>query len=315
MRILITGGAGFIGSHLCETLLARGADVICVDNLITGNDDNIKALMKDKSFTFIKHDVSQNLATNEKVNYVLHFASPASPPDYLRFPIETLSVGSAGTLNSLELARQKGAKFLFSSTSEVYGDPLQNPQTEEYWGNVNPVGPRSVYDEAKRFSEALVMAYHRYFNIDTRIVRIFNTYGPRMRPNDGRAIPNFIMQALNNEPITAYGDGSQTRSFCYISDLIDGITRLMETNINQPINLGNPNEMTILQLAKKIVEITKSESKIVFKPLPENDPKLRRPDISKARNILSWEPRTSLDDGLARTIEWFKEHKAVLSRD
>jgi dTDP-glucose 4,6-dehydratase len=314
MRILITGGAGFIGSHLCELLISRGEEVTCVDNLLTGSEANIKQLINEQGFKFVSQDVSRKLAVPEDIDYVLHFASPASPVDYLRFPIETLSVGSAGTLNSLELARQKGAKFLFASTSEVYGDPLQNPQTEEYWGNVNPIGPRSVYDEAKRFAEALVMAYHRYFNLDSRIVRIFNTYGPRMRPNDGRAIPNFIAQALNHKPVTIYGDGSQTRSFCYVSDLTDGIVRLMETSLNMPVNLGNPQEMSILKLAKKIIDITESESTIVYKPLPENDPKLRRPDISKAKSILDWEPRTGLDDGLARTIEWFREKNAVVTR-
>jgi dTDP-glucose 4,6-dehydratase len=314
MRTLITGGAGFIGSHLCELLISRNADVVCVDNLITGSTDNIKSLLNNKRFRFINDDVSQNLNAKENIDYVLHFASPASPIDYLKFPVETLAVGSSGTLNALELAKQKEARFLFASTSEVYGDPLQSPQTEEYWGNVNPVGPRSVYDEAKRFSEALVMAYHRRFNLDTRIIRIFNTYGPRMRPNDGRAIPNFIMQSLNDEPITVFGDGSQTRSFCYVTDLIEGIARLMETSFNEPVNLGNPDELTILQLARKIIDITNSKSTIVFKPLPENDPKLRRPDISKAKRILAWEPSTDLDKGLQLTIEWFKDSKVVMSR-
>jgi dTDP-glucose 4,6-dehydratase len=314
MRTLITGGAGFIGSHLCELLISRDDDVVCVDNLITGSTDNIKSLLSNKGFKFINHDVSQNLNVKGNIDYVLHFASPASPVDYLRLPIETLAVGSSGTLNALELAKQKEARFLFASTSEVYGDPLKSPQTEDYWGNVNPVGPRSVYDESKRFSEALVMAYHRRFNLDTRIIRIFNTYGPRMRPNDGRAIPNFIMQSLNGEPITVFGDGSQTRSFCYITDLIEGITRLMESSINEPINLGNPDELTILQLARKIIDMTNSKSTIVFKPLPENDPKLRRPDISKAKRILAWEPRTDLDKGLQQTIEWFKDYKVVMSR-
>jgi len=314
MRILITGGAGFIGSHLCELSISQGNDVVCADNLITGNQDNIKSLMNDKRFKFINCDVSQKLDIKDEIDYVLHFASPASPVDYLRFPIETLSVGSLGTLNALELARKKRARFLLASTSEVYGDPLQTPQKEEYWGNVNPVGPRSVYDEAKRFSEALVTAYHRRFNLDTRIIRIFNTYGPRMRPNDGRAIPNFIAQALDNRPITVFGDGSQTRSFCYIADLIEGISRFMGISFNEPINLGNPGEMTILQLAQNIIDITHSKGTIVFKPLPENDPKQRKPDIGKAKRILAWEPRISLDDGLKQTVAWFKDHKAVMSR-
>jgi dTDP-glucose 4,6-dehydratase len=308
--IIVTGGAGFLGSHLCDSLIAEGHVVICVDNLITGDVDNINHLISNPNFKYLKQDIVAPLIIEGHVDYVLNFASPASPIDYLKYPIETLTVGSSGTLNALQLAKEKGAKFLFASTSEVYGDPLQSPQKEEYWGNVNPVGPRSVYDEAKRFSEALVMAYHRRFGLDTRIVRIFNTYGPRMRPNDGRAIPNFIMQALNDELITVFGDGSQTRSFCYVADLIKGIGRLMQASFNEPINLGNPDELTILQLARKIVDITGSKSAIAFKPLPENDPKVRKPDITKAKSILGWNPRTNLDAGLGHTIEWFKGHKS-----
>jgi dTDP-glucose 4,6-dehydratase len=277
-----------------------------MDNLITGTTDNIAHIRSDK-FEFIKHDVTEYIYIKGDLDYILHFASPASPVDYLEYPIQTLKVGSLGTHKALGLALAKGAKFLLASTSEVYGDPLVHPQTEEYWGNVNPVGPRGVYDEAKRFAEALTMAYHRYHRVDTHIVRIFNTFGPRMRINDGRALPTFVSQALTNKPITIFGDGSQTRSFCYVSDLIDGIYRLAASDIHTPINVGNPaEEMTMLQLAQKIIELTGSKSEIVYKPLPEDDPKIRRPDILKAREYLRWEPKVSLEEGLKKTIEWFK---------
>ncbi len=303
---VITGGAGFIGSHLCDKLIKEGFKVTCLDNLITGNTQNIAHLIKDKNFRFIKHNVTKYIDMRGKADYVLHFASPASPVDYLKFPIQTLKVGSLGTHNALGLAKEKHAIFLLASTSEVYGDPLAHPQPEEYWGNVNCVGPRGVYDESKRFAEAITMAYHRVHKIDTKIVRIFNTYGERMRINDGRAIPNFICQALKNKPLTVYGKGIQTRSFCYISDLIEGIFRLMNSNINAPINLGNPNEFTILELARLITRIVETKSKIIFKPLPEDDPKQRQPDISKAKKILKWQPEISLKDGLIKAIEWFK---------
>lgn len=305
-RILITGGAGFIGSHLSELFLAKGYEVICMDNLITGKVGNIKHLLNERKFKFIKHDISKKINVKGKVDYILHFASPASPVDYLKYPIATLKVGSLGTHNVLGVAKAKRAVFLMASTSEVYGDPLVNPQPETYWGNVNPIGPRSVYDEAKRFSEALTMAYHRANKIDTKIVRIFNTYGPRMRENDGRAIPNFINQALKNEPITVYGDGSQTRSFCYVSDLIDGIYKLLMSKEHDPVNIGNPNEMTLLKLARTIIKLTNSKSKIVHRPLPVDDPKVRRPDIKKARNILKWQPKVGLEKGLSATIAYFK---------
>ncbi len=326
--VLITGGAGFIGSHLCELFLGeekglspkslkgltpKGSDpnvgdykIICVDNLITGKLSNIRNLLKNKNFTFIKHNVSEHINIKGPVHYVLHFASPASPIDYLKYPIQTLKVGSLGTHNALGLAKAKRAKFLLASTSEVYGDPLVNPQAETYWGNVNCIGPRGVYDEAKRFAEAITMAYHRIHKIDTKIVRIFNTYGERMREEDGRAIPNFISQALNNKPITVYGRGSQTRSFCYVSDLVDGIHRLLLSRENYPINIGNPNEMTILELARGIVRLTGSKSKIIFKDLPIDDPKVRRPDISKAKKILKWQPKVELEKGLISTINYFK---------
>jgi len=306
MKILITGGAGFLGSHLCESLISQGHFVICVDNLVTGSLANVQHLLSDGSFQFIEQDVSAGVKIDGDIDYVLHFASPASPIDYQRLPIETLKVGSLGTLNALDLARVKKARFLLASTSEVYGDPSQNPQKEDYWGNVNPVGPRSVYDEAKRFSEAMTMAYHRHYGIDTKIARIFNTYGPRMKSGDGRAIPTFVTQAFNGKPLTIFGDGSQTRSFCYVSDLIKGINRLMLSDIPGPVNLGNPEELTILGLARKILDLAGNGSHLIFKPLPENDPKQRRPDITRARNSLGWNPTVSLDQGLAETIEWFK---------
>jgi Nucleoside-diphosphate-sugar epimerases len=304
--VLITGGAGFIGSHLCELFLGKDCRVICLDNLITGKLSNISHLLKNKNFSFIKHNISKPINIKGSIHYILHFASPASPIDYLKFPIQTLKVGSLGTHNALGLAKAKRARFLLASTSEVYGDPLVNPQPESYWGNVNPIGPRGCYDEAKRFSEAITMAYHRYHNIDTKIVRIFNTYGERMREEDGRAIPNFISQALNNRPITVYGKGDQTRSFCYVSDLIDGIYRLLISKDNYPTNIGNPNEMTILKLAKDIIRLTGSKSRIIHKGLPTDDPKVRRPSISKAKKILKWQPKVDLETGLIRTIDYFK---------
>ena len=306
-RILVTGGAGFIGSHLCEKLLEEGYRVVCMDNYITGNKRNIEHLVGRKHIEFIEHDVSKYITIEGPLDFIMHFASPASPIDYLELPIQTLKVGSLGTHNALGLARAKGAGFLLASTSEVYGDPKIHPQPESYWGNVNPIGPRGVYDEAKRFAEAMTMAYHRVHKIDTKIVRIFNTYGPRMRVKDGRAIPAFISQALAGNPITVFGDGSQTRSFCYIDDLVEGIILLMKSKENEPVNLGNPVEMTVLELAKKIIELTDSGSKIVFKPLPVDDPKVRQPDITKAGRILKWEPKVSLDDGLEKTIAYFKE--------
>jgi len=305
--ILVTGGAGFIGSHLCEELLARGYRVICVDNLITGCEENLKGIRDAEDFSFLPHDITKPLKLKEPLFAVLHFASPASPIDYLKFPIETLLTGSLGTWNLLNLAREKNALFMLASTSEVYGDPLVNPQPEEYWGNVNPVGPRGVYDEAKRFSEAMTMAYLRRYNLNTRIVRIFNTYGPRMREDDGRAVPTFILQALKNKPVTVFGDGEQTRSFCYISDLVKGILNLMETEYHLPVNIGNPQEMKVRKLAEFIIELTESKSEIVFNPLPEDDPKVRRPDIKKARDILKWEPEVSLKEGLRETIDYFRK--------
>jgi dTDP-glucose 4,6-dehydratase len=305
MRVLVTGGAGFIGSHLCEFLLEQGADVVCLDNLSTGSRDNIDRLPSAR-LSFIRHDVTNYIDVAESVDYVLHFASPASPVDYQNLPIPTLKVGALGTHNALGLAKAKRARFLLASTSEVYGDPLVHPQREDYWGNVNPVGPRGVYDEAKRFAEAITMAYHRYHGLDTRIVRIFNTFGPRMRRDDGRAIPNFIHQALEGAPMTVYGDGSQTRSFMYVSDLVDGIWRLMQSEIHDPVNLGNPQEMTLLELAKRIIRLAGSASPIVFQPLPVDDPKIRQPDISRARTLLDWEPSVDVDEGLRRTIEWFR---------
>lgn len=308
MKVLITGGAGFIGSHLCEFLLGRGFKIIAMDNLATGEMENIRHLTSNNNFKLISHDVSKRIDIDEEIDFVLHFASPASPVDYQKIPIQTLKAGSLGTHNTLGLALAKKAKYMLASTSEVYGDPKVNPQPESYWGNVNPIGLRGCYDEAKRFSEALAMAYHRIHKLDTRIARIFNIYGPRMRKDDGRAVPNFITQALKDEPITVYGDGKQTRSFCYISDLIGGVYKLMMSDINEPVNLGNPEEHTILEFAELIKELTKSKSKIVFKPLPQDDPHVRCPDITKVKKELKWEPKVSLRDGLTRTIEWFKEN-------
>ncbi len=306
MRVVITGGAGFIGSHLCEMLLEKGHKVVCLDNLITGKMENIEHLMSNPDFEFIEHDVTKYIDIRGKVDFILHFASPASPIDYLKYPIQTLKVGSLGTHNTLGLAKAKGAKFMLASTSEVYGDPKINPQREDYWGNVNPVGPRGVYDEAKRFAEAMTMAYYKVHKIDTKIVRIFNTFGPRMRINDGRVVPTFIYQALKNEPLTVFGDGTQTRSFCYISDLIEGIYKLMFADYHFPVNLGNPHEMSIIEFAHLIIKLTGSKSKVVYKPLPTDDPKVRRPDISLAKRLLKWEPKVSLEQGLLRTIEYFK---------
>lgn len=305
-RTLVTGGAGFLGSHLCEYLLQQGHQVIAMDNLLTGSIANIEHLQCE-AFRFIKHDVTEYIYIAGPVDYVFHFASPASPLDYLQLPIQTLKVGALGTHKALGLAMAKNARFLLASTSEVYGDPLVHPQPEAYWGNVNPVGPRGVYDEAKRFGEALTMAYHRYKGVDTKIVRIFNTYGPRMRPNDGRAIPAFVPQALRNEPITIFGDGSQTRSFCYVSDLIEGIYRLMLSEQHEPVNIGNPHEMTIREMAEAIIRLTGSASELHFKPLPVDDPKVRQPDITLARELFGWEPRVDLEAGLTRTIAWFRE--------
>lgn len=304
-RIVITGGAGFIGSHLADRFLAEGHEVICIDNLITGDVANISHI-KDARFTFIHYDVTNFLFVDGPVDYILHFASPASPIDYLELPIQTMKVGSLGTHKALGLAKAKGAVFLLASTSEVYGDPLVHPQTEDYWGNVNPIGPRGVYDEAKRFSEAMTMAYHRAHGVKTRIVRIFNTFGPRMRIKDGRAVPNFMCQAIQGEDLTVYGDGSQTRSFCYVSDLVDGITRLLFSDVDSPVNIGNPSEMSVRRMAETIIALTGSKSKIVERPLPEDDPKVRQPDITKAKALLGWEPKVSIADGLAMTLDYFK---------
>jgi dTDP-glucose 4,6-dehydratase len=307
MRVVITGGAGFLGSHLCDLLLAKGWDVLSIDNLVTGSDSNVGHLLSNLHFRFTRADVSQYIDVPGPLDAVLHFASPASPPDYLKLPIQTLKVGSRGTHNALGLALAKNAKFLLASTSECYGDPDVSPQPESYWGHVNPIGPRGVYDEAKRFAEAMTMAYHRYHKVDTRIVRIFNTYGPRMRLNDGRALPNFLYQALNGEPITVYGDGKQTRSFCYVSDLIDGIYRLLESNEHEPVNIGNPHEITILEFAERVRALVGVSTPIVFRPLPQDDPKQRCPDITKARRILRWEPKIDLEKGLRLTLDYFRE--------
>ncbi len=315
MRTIITGGAGFIGSHLCDYLLEKGHEVVCIDNLLTGKVENIAHLLGNGQFRFIKHNVSDYIYVDGHVDNVLHFASPASPFDYLEFPIQTLKVGSLGTLNSLGLAKSKKARFLLASTSEVYGDPQIHPQREDYWGHVNPVGPRGVYDEAKRFAEAMTMAYHRYHGVDTRIVRIFNTYGPRMRVKDGRALPNFMCQALRGKDLTVFGNGLQTRSFCYVSDLIDGIYRLLLSNEHDPVNIGNPEEITIHQLAKEILALTGSKSKVVCKPLPVDDPKIRQPDISRAKRILGWEPRVSREEGLRKTLGYFKDILASSEKD
>jgi dTDP-glucose 4,6-dehydratase len=307
MRILITGGAGFLGSHLCDRFLSEGHYVIAMDNLITGSARNIEHLAGHERFRFIKQDVTEYLYIEGPLDAILHFASPASPIDYLQFPIQTLKVGALGTHKTLGLARAKGARFLLASTSEVYGDPEVHPQREDYWGHVNPIGPRGVYDEAKRFAEALTMAYHRYHGVETRIARIFNTYGPRMRLDDGRAVPNFIGQALRGEPLTVYGDGSQTRSFCFYSDLIEGIYRLLQSDYAEPVNLGNPTEMRLLDFALLINELVGNKAGIVYKPLPADDPRRRRPDITRARQILGWEPKVGLEEGLRQTIEWFRQ--------
>jgi dTDP-glucose 4,6-dehydratase len=304
-RVVITGAAGFIGSHLAETLLDRDYAVIGIDNLLTGDTANISHLAN-RDFTFIKQDVTNYIYLEGPVDFVLHWASPASPIDYLELPIPTLKVGALGTHKALGLAKAKGAAFVLASTSEVYGDPLEHPQKETYWGNVNPVGPRGVYDEAKRFAEAMTMAYHRYHGLNTKIVRIFNTYGPRMRVNDGRAVPAFMSQALRHEDVTVFGDGSQTRSFTYVTDLVDGIIRLMLSPENDPVNIGNPHEMTIKEIAETIIRMTGSKSRIVYKPLPVDDPKQRRPDITRARTILNWEPKVALEEGLVKTIEYFR---------
>jgi dTDP-glucose 4,6-dehydratase len=305
---VVTGAAGFLGSHLADLLLARGHKVIGIDNFVTGTVDNISHLGGNPDFKFIQQDVSEFIFLNEAVDYVWHFASPASPVDYLELPIQTLKVGSLGTHKALGLAKNKRARFLLASTSEIYGDPLVHPQTEDYWGNVNPIGPRGCYDEAKRFAEAMAMAYHREHKVETRIVRIFNTYGPRMRLNDGRVVPSFISQALKNKPVTVFGQGRQTRSFCYVSDLIEGIYRLMMSHYDQPMNIGNPGELTVLEFARKIIRATGSRSKVVFKPLPQDDPKQRQPDIARAKKILHWSPQVQLDQGLTQTIAYFR-HK------
>ncbi|MFA5410896.1 MAG: UDP-glucuronic acid decarboxylase family protein [Candidatus Omnitrophota bacterium] len=304
--VVITGGAGFIGSHLCDRLIREGFRVICLDNFITGKLENIGHLLKEKNFRMVKHNVTKYIAIKGKVDYILHFASPASPEDYLKFPIQTLKVGSLGTHNALGLAKEKGAKFMLASTSEVYGDPLVHPQSETYWGNVNSIGVRGCYDESKRFAEAITMAYQRVHKIDTRITRIFNTYGPRMRIHDGRVVPNFLYQALHNRPLTVYGKGRQTRSFCYVDDLVEGIFKLMHTRVNEPVNLGNPSEFTILELAKIVINLTGAKSKIIFQALPEDDPKQRQPDIRRAQRLLRWQPKTGLKEGLEKTIEFYK---------
>ena len=309
-RTVVTGAAGFIGSHLCETLLDRGHSVVGIDNLLTGDLHNI-AHLRQRDFEFIRHDVTRYIDVDGPVDYVLHWASPASPIDYLELPIQTLKVGSLGTHNALGLAKAKGSRFVIASTSEVYGDPLEHPQKETYWGNVNPIGPRGVYDEAKRFAEAMTLAYHRYHGVNTKIVRIFNTYGPRMRLRDGRAVPAFMSQALQNEDVTVFGDGTQTRSFCYVSDLVDGILRLADSDTNEPVNIGNPHEVTIEEIARTIITLVGSTSKIVYRELPVDDPKQRRPDITRARTILKWEPKVGLEEGLMKTVGYFKDKIAA----
>jgi len=310
-RAVVTGGAGFLGSHLCERLLGEGIAVVAVDNLVTGKRENVAHLEGRSDFSFLHHDVSKPIEIDGGVDYILHFASPASPIDYLELPIQTLKVGSLGTHNSLGLAKAKRARYLLASTSEVYGDPLVHPQPETYWGNVNPVGPRGVYDEAKRFAEAMTMAYQRVHGLETRIVRIFNTYGPRMRINDGRAVPTFIAQALRGEDVTIFGSGAQTRSFCYVSDLVAGILKLMESSINDPVNIGNLHEMSIEEMAKLIIKMTGSSSKLVLRPLPTDDPKVRKPDITRARTLLGWEPKVPLEQGLTSTIEYFRKKMGI----
>jgi dTDP-glucose 4,6-dehydratase len=307
VRTVITGGAGFLGSHLCDRFLREGSEVICVDNFITGGPANIEHLRSNRKFMLLRHDISHPLEIDGSIDNVLHFASPASPVDYLRHPIPTLKVGSLGTHNALGLAKLKKARFLLASTSEVYGDPQQHPQREDYWGHVNPIGVRGVYDEAKRFAEAMTMAYHRYHGVPTRIVRIFNTYGERMRLDDGRALPNLMGQALRGEPLTIYGDGSQTRSFCYVADLVEGICRLLAADFHEPVNLGNPHEVSILDFAKEILALTGSRSTLVFQPLPQDDPRVRRPDIERARRLLGWEPKIDRHEGLSRTLEYFRQ--------
>ena len=306
MRTLITGGAGFIGSHLCERFLVEGHDVVCVDNFITGNPTNIRHLQANPRFMLLRHNISNHVEIEGPIDNILHFASPASPVDYLRHPIQTLKVGSLGTHNTLGLAKAKNSRFLLASTSEVYGDPERHPQREDYWGNVNPIGVRGVYDEAKRFAEAMTMAYHRSHGLNTHIVRIFNTYGPRMRLDDGRVVPNLMGQALRGEALTVYGDGSQTRSFCYVSDLVEGIYRLLATDFHEPVNLGNPNEVSILDFAKEILKLAGSQSRIEFKPLPQDDPKVRRPDITRAHSLFGWEPTVDRHDGMRQTMDYFR---------
>ena len=311
MRVVVTGGAGFLGSHLSDALLARGDEVVAIDNLVTGSEVNIAHLFGDRGFTFVEQDVSNYVWVPGDVDAVMHFASPASPRDYLDMPLQTLKVGSLGTHNTLGLARAKDAKYFIASTSEVYGDPLEHPQTEAYWGHVNPIGPRGVYDEAKRFAEAMTMAYHRFHGLDTRIVRFFNTYGPRMRPRDGRVVSNLIVQALAGEPLTVYGEGQQTRSFGYVSDTIRGVLALLDSNVNEPVNIGNPGEFTILELAQLVTELTGSTSEIVHEPLPQDDPAQRRPDITRATTMLGWEPTVALREGLIDTIEYFRSLQAA----
>ena len=306
MRVLITGAAGFLGSHLCDKFLANGHEVIGLDNFVTGRPDNVAHLSANRAFSFVTHDICEPTAIDGPLDGVLHFASPASPIDYLKLPVETLKVGSIGTINSLDLAKEKNARFFIASTSEIYGDPLMHPQQEGYWGNVNPIGPRAVYDEAKRFSEATTMAYHRTFGVDTRIVRIFNTYGPRMRPRDGRVVSNFIVQAQSGQPLTIYGDGSQTRSFCYVADEVEGLYRLFMRGDAQPMNVGNPDEYTVKELAEIVIEATGSVSEIVYEPLPTDDPKVRRPDITRAKAVLGWEPSVPVREGVAKTVEYFR---------